>query len=114
MKSYLINLATRQDRLELATLSIKQLGLELVRIEAVLGRELEYPHPQFDESGYTIRQGRRRVDAEVGCYLSHLQAMETFLDSGDEFGIIVEDDVAFRDGARGAIDLALSYASGCK
>ncbi len=110
MKAYVINLACREDRLQLAVDSVKKLDLELVRIEAVLGRELEYPHPQFDESGYIRRQGRRRVDAEVGCYLSHLLALETFLKSGDEHGLIIEDDVDFRPGAKEAIARSVEYS----
>lgn len=38
--------------------------------------------------------GRRTIrSGEVGCYQSHLKAIQYFLDSGKEFGIILEDDV---------------------
>jgi glycosyl transferase family 25 len=31
--------------------------------------------------------------AEVGCYLSHLKALQTFLDSREDYAVICEDDI---------------------
>lgn len=95
MRAYLLNLPDATERLAHCKNELANANIPVTVIEAVLGKELEFPHPDFDEKGYILRQGRRRIDAEVGCYLSHIKALHTFLKSKDEYGLILEDDVRF-------------------
>ena len=80
MKMYVINLDERQDRLTSLDSEIKKFGFEAIRIPAINANEL-------NESNYPF------VSREVAaCFLSHIKALDTFIDSGDMYGLIVEDD----------------------
>ena len=77
---YVINLDNRPDRLISLAPEIEKIGLEVVRIPAISSNEL-------DQSNYPF------VSREVAaCFLSHIKALETFIKSGDSYGLIVEDD----------------------
>lgn len=66
-------------------------------VKAVDGRVLpakEY----FDKTqGFYQKYKRIMLPAELGCTLSHIKALETFLASGEEFGLILEDDIIGND-----------------
>lgn len=66
-------------------------------IKAVDGRILpakEY----FDKTqGFYKKYHRIMSPAELGCTLSHIKALETFLASVNEFGLILEDDIIGTD-----------------
>lgn len=66
-------------------------------VKAVDGRVLpakEY----FDKTqGFYQKYNRIMLPAELGCTLSHIKALETFLASGEEFGLILEDDIIGND-----------------
>jgi glycosyl transferase, family 25 len=47
---------------------------------------------KFDAQRYRLRHGRELRMAEVGCYLSHLAAMQTFLATDARYALILEDD----------------------
>lgn len=93
MHAFLINLPHAADRLSHAKAQLEQAGIPYSVVEAINGKALSYPHLQFNEPGYQLKQGRRRVDPEVGCYLSHMKAIQAFLDTGEKFGLILEDDI---------------------
>lgn len=90
----MINLATATRRWNNCTRRLVAAGIPFERVEAVDGKALAFPHPDYDERGYRLRQGRRTIPAEVGCYFSHVRALQAFLDSGDDFGLILEDDAS--------------------
>jgi hypothetical protein len=80
MKMYVINLDNRPDRLISLATEIEKIGLEVVRIPAISSNELKQSSHPF-------------VSREVAaCFLSHIKALEAFIESGDSFGLIVEDD----------------------
>lgn len=93
IKIYVINLQTEQDRRERILSEAKRLALDL-RIEtAVIGAELDSDYlTKFEFESRRII-GRKLSSGEVGCYLSHLNCLEKFLNTQDEYAIIVEDDV---------------------
>lgn len=111
MRAYLINLPEAGDRLTAAEAELDRLDLPFVVVEAIRGKELDYPIAEFSEAGYKLLQGRRRIDAEVGCYLSHLKAIQCFLDSGEEHGLILEDDIKLSDNLKEIISIAYKSAS---
>ena len=90
---YLINLERAKERLALMTKEFQRNHIEFIRIDAVDAKEI-------DESSYTIKNmyDRNLVSGEIGCYLSHVKTLKAFLDSPDEFAIIIEDDAILADG----------------
>ena len=91
---YVINLDRDSGRLGEFMEANAGAGLSIRRIPAVLGADIK--DPPVDIEGY------RRLNAgggppkasEVGCYLSHLRALEEFLGSGEPCAVIMEDDAA--------------------
>lgn len=66
-------------------------------IEAVDGRILSAKE-YFDKTqGFFKKYKHTMLPAELGCTLSHIKALEQFLASGKEFGVILEDDVIGTD-----------------
>lgn len=78
MKAYVINLDSRVDRWTDVKAQSSQLGIEIIRISAVT-YETVSPSPFVT-----------RVIAAT--WQSHQRAMKSFLESGDDFGLIMEDD----------------------
>ena len=80
MRAYVINLKSREDRWSSVLQQSEKLGLPITRIEAVNKDDLKASSPTFVASGV------------AATWKSHQLAMETFLGSSDEFGLIMEDD----------------------
>ncbi len=93
MKTYIINLPHDKERLSSITKRLAGLGFDFEVIEAVDGSKLELPHPAYSETGYHLRHGKKTNPAELGCYFSHIKALEKFLATKDSLAMIVEDDV---------------------
>lgn len=93
MKAYVINLDSATERWEHMKRAFAGMDLELVRIPAVIGRELCLPMPEFDEEKYCRFHGRKANVFEVACYLSHVKTMKAFLESDDSHALICEDDL---------------------
>lgn len=66
-------------------------------VEAVDGRILPAKEYFDKNQGYFKKYKRFMSPAELGCSLSHIKALEVFLSSGNEFGLILEDDVIGSD-----------------
>ncbi len=91
---FVINLDRDLERMASLTASLRNLGLPHVRIPAVLGRQVPEWEKLVDRDLYGKRN--RKVmphPGEVGCYLSHLKAMEAFLGTEERWCVILEDDV---------------------
>lgn len=91
---YVINLDRDTERLASVCGNLAALGLAFKRVPAVLGKEILNWEDLVDLPAYAWRN---RLDiprpGEVGCYLSHLKAMETFLRTDAPWCVILEDDV---------------------
>jgi GR25 family glycosyltransferase involved in LPS biosynthesis len=94
MKSYLINLASRPDRLAQATDELTRVGIEFERFEAFTP----------DQAG-----GNRPLAFNKSQYYCIKKAV----DEGHERFAVFEDDVAFTEGAREKIDNALLELPDC-
>ncbi|MCM5552512.1 glycosyltransferase family 25 protein [Pleomorphomonas sp. NRK KF1] len=103
---YLINLERAVDRRALMADRLEAAGLEHEIVNAVDGKRLQFPIPEFSELSFKLLHGRRIIPAEVGCYLSHIECAKQFLKSGSDYALILEDDVSFADDFVEAIDLA--------
>jgi glycosyl transferase family 25 len=91
---YVINLDRDAERLASIRANLGALGLGFERLPAVMGKDLPDWEKLVDLAAYAWRN---RMDTpragEVGCYLSHLKAMETFLQTDAPWCVILEDDV---------------------
>ena len=91
---YVINLDRDAERMASIRANLDTLGLPFERLPAVMGKDVPEWEKLVDMSAYAWRN---RLDipraGEVGCYLSHLLAMETFLRTEAPWCVILEDDV---------------------
>ncbi len=91
---YVINLDRDTERMASVRDNLAKLGLDYQRLPAIVGKDVRDWQKLVDQSAYAWRN---RLDmpraGEVGCYLSHLKAMETFLQTDAPWCVILEDDV---------------------
>lgn len=90
--TYLINLDRAKDRLAYMDAQLGALGIAYERVAGIDGKALSPPIDGFDPVGYRRLHGRKFHAGEVGCYLSHMKAIRTFLASDNAYGLILEDD----------------------
>ena len=91
---YVINLDRDVERMASIRANLEALGLPFERLSAVMGKDVPEWEKLVDLPTYAWRN---RLDTpragEIGCYLSHLKAMETFLRTGAPWCVVLEDDV---------------------
>jgi len=91
---YVINLDRDTERMASIHANLARLGLGYERLPAVMGKDVPDWEKLVDLPSYAWRN---RLDmpraGEVGCTLSHLKAMETFLKTDAPWCVILEDDV---------------------
>ena len=91
---YAINLGRCRDRWEDLSREAADLGLSIRRVEAIDGAAVRLEdRVDWVEPAFIRNTGRLMVPGEYGCYHSHLKALSTFLDEGQPWAIIVEDDI---------------------
>lgn len=74
-------------------------SINLRRVEAVEGGLLKPDEvDNFDEVGFRRCHGKIALPAEIGCYFSHIRALENIVITEEPFAVIVEDDVVFGSG----------------
>lgn len=94
---YVINLDRDVERMASLAGSLRSLNLTYVRVSAVLGKEVPDWERLVDAELYGARNRLPMPrPGEVGCYLSHLKAMEEFLRTDAPWCVILEDDVEVR------------------
>ncbi|MDO9091731.1 MAG: glycosyltransferase family 25 protein [Rubrivivax sp.] len=94
----MINLDRAPDRLARITRQLQRLKLDFQRIAAVDARALTPDQrAALDEPAYRRKHGMTPVLGELGCYLSHVEAMHRFLASDAAFALVLEDDVLLHD-----------------
>lgn len=93
---FTINLDRSRARWQGFAESAAAAGVTVARVPAVDGKAVPEAERQgTDETAFARRNGRGMQPGEYGCYLSHLKALQAFLDSGAEKGVIAEDDILF-------------------
>ena len=94
---YVINLDRDFERMASLAGSLQALALPFERVSAVLGKEVPGWEKLVDGKLYGARNRLPMPrPGEVGCYLSHLKAMEEFLRTDAPWCVILEDDVEVR------------------
>ncbi|MEL6504015.1 MAG: glycosyltransferase family 25 protein [Pseudomonadota bacterium] len=96
---FVINLDRSPDRLAVQRDQFDRLGLTFTRVPAVDGKTLLPDLKGLNRRGYDFRHGKSIHPNELGCYLSHYRAIETFMASGADHGVILEDDAGLTDDA---------------
>ena len=90
-----INLDRAVERLARISSALASLGIAWQRLPAVDGSRLSPAQRQagLDEREFQRRRGMPSVPGELGCYLSHVEAMRRLLDSDASCALVLEDDV---------------------
>lgn len=110
-RAYIINLDRASERWEHISRTFSEAGIPMTRVSAVDGKQLVLPHPDFDEKKFRCFHGRGINIFELACSLSHLKALQVFLESNNEFALICEDDLFLREGCREVLEAALKNSS---
>lgn len=92
--AYLINLDGSAERLQNATEELANAGINFVRIPAFDGRGKD-PKQIVGYNDVATRRfmGRSLKGGEIGCYKSHLDCAQRFLDTNQSYGLVFEDDI---------------------
>lgn len=86
--AYLINLDRDIERLNWMKAQAVKLGINLVRLPAVLGASL--PRSEVDKYRH---EGLAMTAGEVGCLLSHIKAWRAIAEGDEAAGLVLEDDM---------------------
>ena len=108
-RAYVINLPSAPQRLQQMEDGLQTVGIPWVRIEAVNGRELKLPIPEFSQWRHRLCTGRRPILPELGCYFSHIRAFREFLQTSDDYALILEDDCLMDADLKTIIHQALQH-----
>ena len=95
IRAYVINLDGAAKRWSHVQKIFAEAGITFARVPAIDGKTLELEPSIYSEAGYLSLHGRQTNPPEVGCYLSHVRAMRSFLDTDSELALICEDDISF-------------------
>ncbi|WP_417260486.1 glycosyltransferase family 25 protein [Celeribacter sp.] len=100
----LINLDGSDDRLSHAKAQLSQVGIEAERVPACDARgKSPASFEEYDPARAIRNFSRPMTGGEIGCYKSHLQCVERFLNSDCDYALVLEDDLAFTDNAQQTI-----------
>ena len=107
---YYISLDKAENRRQELIPKLEELELPYERIHAIYGKDLpqEEKNKVVRKTLYTVLMRRAPLDGEIGCYLSHLKAWQTFLKSNHSYALILEDDAKFNpDELRDMVNLLI-------
>jgi GR25 family glycosyltransferase involved in LPS biosynthesis len=85
LRAYVLNLVDRPDRWLSASSQVAKIDFEMKRIEAISPLSQSFTSSDYLANGVTA------------IWLSHLKAMKAFLDTGDRYALILEDDFLIRN-----------------
>lgn len=93
LNCYVINLDRSTDRWQAIESGFRGQPLRLIRVPAVDGKTLSLPNLSYSSFWTQIKDGKEAMPSMIATYISHINAIRAFLDSGAEYGLICEDDV---------------------
>ncbi|MBR4597354.1 MAG: glycosyltransferase family 25 protein [Opitutales bacterium] len=91
----LINLDRAKNRLAKMESRLSSIGADYTRLPAVDGKAYNFTGSEFNEKLYRRYVGKKKNTGEIGCYLSHYNAINLFLENQKKYAIILEDDAVF-------------------
>ena len=93
LHAYVINLDRDSNRWKHIQESFHGTSFLLSRVSAIDGNTLALPSPYFDATRFRLFHGRLVNIYEIACYISHIKAIQSFLQSNEEHALICEDDI---------------------
>ncbi len=108
--SYLINLDSSTERLAVASAQLKAAGIPFERLSAFDGRQLDpTTRPEYDEARAMSWFGRKLSGGELGCYFSHVDVAQKFLESDAKYGLALEDDLSVVENGGAVVQDIIAY-----
>ncbi|MBA6420853.1 glycosyltransferase family 25 protein [Pseudomonas sp. 5Ae-yellow] len=110
---YLVSLKQDAARRRILSENFPSYYHDFICVEAVDGRTL--PASEYYSKTLPFFSVHRRpmTPAELGCTLSHIKALKSFLESNESFALIIEDDVIGRDEDLLRVSKSVSQLSSC-
>lgn len=110
VETYLINLDGSNKRLERATQQLQAINWSFERYSAYDGRGKALTEfKDYDDIATQKILGRRLLNSELGCYLSHLGCVERFLHTDSDYLIVLEDDMELTADFKAMVENTLNY-----
>ena len=110
VETYLINLDGSDERLARATEQLNAVGWEFERFSAYDGRGKDLASfENYDDLATQKTLGRRLLNSELGCYLSHYGCAERFLNGDADYLVVLEDDMKITSEFKTSVDALLTY-----
>jgi len=110
VETYLINLDGSDERLTRATKQLDAVNWKFERFSAYDGRGKELASfENYDDFATKKTLGRRLLNSELGCYLSHYGCAEKFLKSDADYLVVLEDDMKITSEFKQSVDALLAY-----
>lgn len=95
---FIINLKNADDRWVSINRDALECGIAATRVEAIDGRAVpESEWENFDIPKWRLAHGANPRPGEYGCYMSHIKAIQAFLESDYDSAVIFEDDARIGD-----------------
>lgn len=110
---YLISLKEDEAKRNKLFSQFPKHSVNFIYNEAVVGKALLAGEYYSNMIGSFKENKRLMSPGEVGCTLSHIAALERFLESGSEHALIIEDDVIGSDEDLEKINQYIPYMDGC-
>lgn len=108
--TYLINLDGSHERLDRATKQLADVHWPFERFSAVDGRGKDLTEfANYDNQAANDVLGRRLMNSELGCYLSHYGCVEKFLTTDADYLVVLEDDMKINQDFKAKLDAVLEY-----
>lgn len=115
IRYYYINLERATERREEAEKQAAAFGIHLERIDAVAGKDLDIASlPAYDSKRRLSEFAAELSPNQHACIMSHLKALQTFVDSGATYGVIMEDDLQLHPQFNEGIAWLIGHTSGWK
>ena len=108
MIAYLINLKRANERLVSAKETFDKVGIIFNLEVAIDGKDLSLPHKDYSELKYNLLHGKKTNLGELGCYFSHLNVLEKFLNTEENWALVCEDDIEFNENINEIISGAIN------
>lgn len=110
VETYLINLDGSDERLQRATEQLQAVDWSFQRFSAYDGREQDLASfENYDDVATQQTLGRRLLNSELGCYLSHYGCAEKFLQTDADYLVVLEDDMKITTDFKTSVEQILSY-----
>lgn len=110
LHAYVINLKYADKRWKRIRENLESLKIPYTRIEGVYGDKLPDNIDGYNQIRYNITHGKKTNKREIGCYFSHIKALRTFLQTEDDYALILEDDITLPDNIMTLLNATLPHA----